>query len=132
MLATLVLLLAAASVSAELASHRITPVESVINLLDKLQEQTKEEGKKEAAAYDKFACFCKSQSDEKLYSITKKGEKMELLTAEIKELAGAITKLSQEIAEMEVQVAALEKKVVAEQKIMDAAQNEYTILKADL
>merc|ERR1719421_1657889 len=78
----------------------ITPVESVINLLEKLQKQTMEEGKKEAAAYDKFACFCKEQSDDKLYSITKKAEQVAFLGAEIKALSTDVTKLNQEIADM--------------------------------
>ena len=48
-----------------------TPVEQVIGLLEKLQAQIQEEGKAEAAAYDKFACFCKEQADNKQYAIEK-------------------------------------------------------------
>merc|ERR1719487_2656925 len=78
----------------------ITPVQSVINLLEKLEKQTMEEGKAEADAYDKFACFCKEQADEKLYSITKADEKISLLTALIKSLTGEITGLNKEISSL--------------------------------
>merc|ERR1719387_1176484 len=111
---------------------KITPVESVINLLEKLEKQTMEEGKAEAAAYDKFACFCKEQADEKLYSITKAGQKIELLTAEIKSLTGDITGLNQEIADLNTQISDLQTTCEAEQKARDEAFNTYAIRRDDL
>merc|ERR1719161_91809 len=63
-------------------------------------KETDEEAKKEAAAYDKFACFRKEQADEKLYSITKKGELMALLDAEIKSLTADVTARNKDIAEL--------------------------------
>merc|ERR1719387_929099 len=111
---------------------KITPVESVINLLEKLEKQTMEEGKAEAAAYDKFACFCKEQADEKLYSITKAGQKIELLTAQIKSLTGDITNLNQEIADLNTQISDLTTTCEAEQKARDKAFNDYAIRRDDL
>merc|ERR1719324_354368 len=55
------------------------------------------EGKEEADAYDKFACFCKEQADDKLYAITKSKEKIELMVAEIKELDAEIKKLDEAV-----------------------------------
>merc|ERR1719231_2024369 len=86
------------------SAAQITPVESVINLLEKLEKLTMEEGKAEAAGYDKFACFCKEQADEKLYSITKANEKISLLTAEIKALTGDITNLNGEISTLNTEI----------------------------
>jgi len=43
-----------------------TPVDKVITLLGKLRDQVQEEGKGEAASYDRFACFCKDHADSKL------------------------------------------------------------------
>jgi len=80
-------------------SH-ISPIESVVNLLTKLKKQTQEEGKAEAAAYDKFACFCKEQADDKLYAIQKADKKILRLDAEIKSLAADINKLNQNIVKM--------------------------------
>merc|ERR1719197_2223485 len=106
-------------------AEKITPVESVINLLEKLEKQTMEEGKAEAAGYDKFACFCKEQADEKLYAITKADQKIELLTAESKALQGDITNLNTEISD-------LTSTCEAEQKARDEAFNAYAITRDDL
>merc|ERR1719265_1358856 len=113
-------------------SEQITPVESVINLLEKLEKQTMEEGKAEAAGYDKFACFCKEQADEKLYSITKAGQKIELLTAEIDALTGDITNLNKEIADLNTEISNLQSTCEAEQKSRDEAFNKYAIRRDDL
>merc|ERR1719345_535119 len=86
------------------AMQRITPVESVVKLLERLEAQTMAEGKKEAAAYDKFACFCKEQADEKLYSITKKAEQIAFLDAEIKSLTADVTQLNKEIAQLNTDI----------------------------
>jgi len=110
----------------------VTPVESVIKLLTKLQKQTMEEGKKEAAAYDKFSCFCKEQADEKLYSITKKAQQIAFLGAEIKAFSGEITKLNQEIAEMTTQIDDLKKTCEEKQKERDEDFNQYALTRDDL
>merc|ERR1719217_991092 len=114
------------------SQQKITPVESVINLLEKLEKQTMEEGKAEAAAYDKFACFCKEQADEKLYSITKKGGKIALLTEEIKALQGDITKLDQQISTLNTDIDALKTTCEEEQKANDEEFNKYAITRDDL
>jgi len=111
---------------------KITPVESVINLLEKLEKQTMEEGKAEAAGYDKFACFCKEQADEKLYSITKADQKIELLTAEVKALQGDITGLNKEIADLNKEIDDTQATCDAEQKARDEAFNAYAITRDDL
>jgi len=82
----------------------VTPVEKVVQLLGKLSEQIAEEGAKEAAEYDKYACFCKEQADFKQNSIEKSDEKIE-------ELEAAIEKLSTEIADLNADIAALGKKI---------------------
>jgi len=114
------------------SQEKITPIQSVINLLEKLEKQTMEEGKAEAAAYDKFACFCKEQADEKLYSITKADEKISLLTAEIKTLTGDITMLGKEISTLNTEIDDLKKTCENEQKDRDTAFNAYAIQRDDL
>jgi DNA repair exonuclease SbcCD ATPase subunit len=98
----LALLLAFIAPAASLrsASHKsqATPVEKVAQLLEKLSAQVAEEGKKEAAQYDKYACFCKEQADQKIYQIEKSEAKIETLTAEIEQLEAQIADLSADIA----------------------------------
>merc|ERR1719443_190398 len=115
-------------------SHSVqkNPVAGVVKLLEKLQAKVMEEGKAEAAAYDKFACFCKEQADEKLYSITKKGEKIALLTAEIKALQGDITKLDQAISTLNSDIDALKTTCEEAQKTNDDEFNKYAITRDDL
>merc|ERR1740138_1427609 len=114
------------------SAEKITPVQSVINLLEKLEKQTMDEGKAEAKGYDKFACFCKEQADEKLYSITKANEKISLLTAEIKTLQGDITNLGKEISSLNTQIDDLKKNCEDEQKARDTQFNAYAIKRDDL
>jgi hypothetical protein len=113
-------------------AQAITPVESVINLLEKLEKETMEEGKKEAAAYDKFACFCKEQADEKLYSITKKGEQMAMLDATIKSLTADVTALNKDIADLNTEIDDLTTKCEQEQEARDKAFNAYALVRDDL
>merc|ERR1740138_1404810 len=105
------------------SAEKVTPVESVINLLERLEKQTMDEGKAEAAGYDKFACFCKEQADEKLYSITKANEKISLLTAQIKSLTGDITNLNKEISTLNTEIDALKTTCEDEQKARDKTFN---------
>jgi hypothetical protein len=73
------------------AAVAVTPVEKVMNLLAKLQTKMEEDGKAEAAAYDKFACFCKEQADNKQYAIEQSTDKIAKLSARIEKLAADIT-----------------------------------------
>mmetsp|Transcript_12838 Transcript_12838/g.33020 ORF Transcript_12838/g.33020 Transcript_12838/m.33020 type:complete len:741 (-) Transcript_12838:2-2224(-) len=62
-------------------------VEKVINLLEDLQSTVMEEGEKEAATYNKFACFCKDTSADKAAAIAKGEDSKTTLTADIGSLA---------------------------------------------
>jgi len=109
----------------------VTPVEKVIELLEKLEAQTEEEGKQEAAAYDKYACFCKEQVDEKQYQIEKSIAKIEVLSAEIDKLTSEISTLDGEIAELSTKITGLETESADAQKIRDAEHAVYLEKEAD-
>jgi len=87
---SLCLLAVFAAAMAVEAQYTKNPAEAVVNLMVKLKKKIQSEGKTEAAAYDKFACFCKDQADEKLYSITKKTKRIDELDANIKKLTADI------------------------------------------
>merc|ERR1719163_2245994 len=95
--------------------QKVNPVQKVISLLEKMQAETQAEGKAEAAAYDKFACFCKDTADSKLYTITKGHEKVAVLTA-------AIENLESEIADLAAETAATRQEIASTQSTMEAEQ----------
>jgi len=73
-----------AFLSDSIVSHNsVTPVEKVIKLLEDLKTEIEDEGKAESTTYDKFACFCKDNTETKSKSITKGVEKIDSLTADI-------------------------------------------------
>jgi len=114
------------------AQEKISAVQSVIALLEKLEKQTMEEGKQEAAGYDKFACFCKEQADEKLYAITKANEKIDLLTAQIKTWTAEITGLGKDISALNTEIDDLKKTCEDEQKARDKTFNAYAVKRDDM
>lgn len=75
----------------------VTPVAKVIELLKKIQAEVEEDGKAEATAYDKYACFCKDQADGKNYAIEQSEKKLEKLDATITTLSGEIDELTNDV-----------------------------------
>ena len=103
-------------------SQTVTPVQKVIELLKKLSTQVEADGKKEAAQYDKFSCFCKEQADEKLYAIEKSAAKIEELEAEIADLGALIASLAEDIGKLGKRIARIEGRV---KKITSAREEEH-------
>mmetsp|Transcript_41572 Transcript_41572/g.120362 ORF Transcript_41572/g.120362 Transcript_41572/m.120362 type:complete len:709 (-) Transcript_41572:117-2243(-) len=85
-----------------------TPVKKVIELLKQLSAKVEDDGKKEAAAYDKYACFCKEQADQKLYAIEKSESIMSELSAESSQLQTEISDLSTGISGLASTISNLE------------------------
>jgi hypothetical protein len=111
---------------------RVTPIEKVTQLLKGLEAKITAEGKKEAAAYDKYACFCKEQADEKLYAIEKSDKTIEKLSAEIKELDAAISELNGQIGTLNSKASGLEDKIKDNQDDRDADHAAYLAKAKDL
>jgi DNA repair exonuclease SbcCD ATPase subunit len=106
-----------AQANAAKQGNEVTPVQKVIELLTRLTAQVSKEGKEEAAQYDKFACFCKEQADEKSYNIQKSDARIETLEAEIEDLSGDITALDEDVV-------GLKEDLDTEKDERDAAQKE--------
>jgi predicted nucleic acid-binding Zn-ribbon protein len=113
--AVLVLLLAACDAAVVKHKVKVTPVEKVIELLEKLKEGTAAESQADAKTYDEFACFCKEQADNKLYAITNSKELIKQQTAKIKVLKSDITSLNGEISDLTEKI----EKLSGEQKEAD-------------
>ena len=106
----LLLCLFALAAVAQGAEQRVNPVEKVISLLKKLRGETEAEGAKEAAAYDKFACFCKENADEKMYLIEKAEKREAALKADIEDHAARIAALDQEVTDLTANINKMEDK----------------------
>jgi chromosome segregation ATPase len=104
---------------------KVTPMEKVITLLKSLSEKVAAEGKKEAAQYDKFACFCKEQADDKLYNIEKSDAKIKDLSAQITELTSDISELSTQISDLSKEISRLEGEIDRKTKKREAEHAEY-------
>jgi len=101
----------------DVVASKVTPIEKVMELMKKLSAQVSAEGKKEAEQYDKYACFCKEQADEKLYNI-EKSEKI------IKKQTAKISKLETEIAELNADINALTTLIEEKEAAIKAAEDE--------
>jgi len=111
---------------------KVTPMEKVIGLLKDLSAKVAAEGKEEAAAYDKFACFCKEQADEKLYAIEKSEAKIADLKAEIKALDGEIAELNGQIADLSKTISNLENEIDRKTKKREKQHAEYQVKAQDM
>jgi len=112
--------------------HKATPIEKVTELLKGLQAKVTEEGKKEAAAYDKYACFCKEQADEKLYAIEKSTAKIDDLSEQIKDLNTEIASLDADISDLSTKATDLEDKIKKEADARAKSHDKYLAKARDL
>jgi len=112
--------------------HAVTPVQKVVALLKNLEVQLEEEGKAEAAQYDKYACFCKEQADSKLYAIESSTAKIEALQAKIGELDGEIADLNNDISGLSKKISGLEGDIANATASREAEHEEYLKEAADM
>ena len=110
----------------------VSPVEKVIDLLKQLQAETEEQGKKEAGQYDKFACFCKEQADDKLYKIEKSTKKQGQLTEQIDELDGEINELNEDIKKLQREIQKQEDSINGAADARAAEHDAYKVEDADI
>jgi len=110
----------------------VTPMQQVITLLKDLSATVEKEGAKEAAQYDKFACFCKEQADDKLNSIEKSRAKIADLKAEILELDTAIAQLNSEISKLSAKISELEEEIKAKTKNRNKGHAAYDVRAKDM
>merc|ERR1719482_2231119 len=83
-----------------------SPVRRVITLLEEMKAQVEKEGEEDTAAYEKYACWCKTNDREKTAAIETAEKRIEDLTAAIEEYAALIAKLKTEIEKIEEDIAA--------------------------
>jgi hypothetical protein len=124
-------LLLVAALGADI-KQKVNPVEKVTSLLEKLRAEIEEEGKSEAAAYDKFACFCKEQADNKQYAIEKFIEQENALKAQIEEKEAKKAQLDSEIVTLKEEIGVLEEEQQKADEIRAEEQSAYSDRAASL
>mmetsp|Transcript_33361 Transcript_33361/g.72913 ORF Transcript_33361/g.72913 Transcript_33361/m.72913 type:complete len:694 (-) Transcript_33361:56-2137(-) len=103
----------------------VSPVEKVVKMLKKMQSEIEHEAQEEAAAYDKYACFCKEQADEFLYTTTKSQKKIDELTASIDDLSAKINTLNGQVSKANTDVTTIEGNMATEQSSRDTEKSIY-------
>jgi predicted nucleic acid-binding Zn-ribbon protein len=125
------LLFVGASANVGAVGNKVTPVEKVIELLANLEKKVEAEGKEEAAQYDKYACFCKEQADEKTYAIEQSEKKIAELTAEIDELKAEINTLNGDISKLSKKISGLSAAIQMAEAKREAEHETYVEKEAD-
>ena len=82
---------------------------------------------KEAAEYDKFACYCKEQATETQSAIEKSTAKLSFLTAAIKQLDGEIKELGGDVADLKKVIAKRALSVKKSTKKRGNDKKEYVV-----
>lgn len=113
-------------------SLTVTPVEKVVKLLKNLRERLEGEAKAEAAQYDKFACFCKEQADDKLYAIEKSNKTLASLDAEIEKLDADIASLNSDISGLATTISELRSNISDAEDVRDGEHKIYKKVKKNV
>jgi len=124
-------IIAMLALAATTQAAKVTPMEKVMGLLKDLSAKVAAEGKKEAANYDKYACFCKEQADNKLYAIEKSTVLIAMLKAEIDDLEGEINQLNFDIKELTKTIRDKKNKISSKTKTRDSEHEKFLKDKAD-
>jgi len=123
---------AAAADAKAAKDKKMAAVNKAVELMESLQAQVLEEGEAEAKTYEKFACFCKDTTKEKVEAIQKGEDSKAELSATIEELTTNREDQDLLIREKQDEIAKLEE----EQKVKDAeragTKKEYDTNAADL
>jgi hypothetical protein len=104
----------------------------VVVLLKKLSAQLTAEGKQEAAEYDKYACFCKEQADEKLYAIETSDKKIGELKAKKEMLDKDISALNADISDLSTKITKLGEDITTETEKRATDFGKYKVKAKDL
>jgi len=103
------------------------PVRKVVTMLQAMQQKVTEEGEKEKKTYEKFACYCKTYSEDKLKKQTEASKaKIEELTTSISAMEGQISQLIEDLkqAQSENQAAKSAMKEATEMRERQSASFE--------
>merc|ERR1719272_1237466 len=94
-------------------------------MLRDLQGQVQEEGKAEATTYDKFACFCKSKTDEKTEAIQTGADAVTSLQADLSTYSAKRETLNGEIEGLNADIAQYQKEFKGSTAMRDGEKSTF-------
>jgi len=109
-----------------------TPVETVLSLLDDLEEKVISEGSVEAQAYDEFACFCKDTTGSKSTAILTGRDDINSYSADIASKTATKKEKEADLAERSARQQALDTELGETKVSLAKARAEYEATAADL
>jgi len=80
-------------------SSRANPIRRVVTLLQKMQAQVSDDGKKEEELFEKFMCYCKNGAGDLKTSITAAENKIAADTSSLDEAEAQATQLTKDLVE---------------------------------
>jgi Icc-related predicted phosphoesterase len=110
----------------------VTPMAKVVELLNNLQTEVQTEGTAEAESYDKFACFCKDTTEEKVDSINTKEDSAEQLGAEEARLSASVSQLKADISKLTEDIGTAETELKKMTDLREQEHADYMVSYADL
>jgi len=110
----------------------VSPIQKVIELIKNLETEVTEVGAKEAAEYDKFACFCKHQDESKNTAIEKSEERIKVLEADISDYEAEISDLDSDIVKLGSRITEVEGEIETKDKARADTHKEYVEEEEDL
>ena len=127
--ALLLLLLPAAGLA---AGHRANPIRRVVELLQGLQKEVEEEGRKEKDLYDKFMCYCKSNDGQLKKDTASQEARIDQLTSQTQELIASNGQLAEEIKDLEDDIADNKNAVAEATGVREKEAKDFAAESADL
>lgn len=125
-------LLAIGAVLSAVQSSSVTPVEKVIELLERLHKKVTEAGQAEAQTYDTFACFCRDTTATKSNAITSGKDTIEQLSANIEDNSANAKSLQLENAKTVKNIDETKATIDGLEKELEGLRAEYAASNADL
>jgi DNA repair exonuclease SbcCD ATPase subunit len=110
----------------------VTPIEKVITLIEDIKTEVEEDGKAEAEAYDKFACFCKDTTMDKSKSVNKGHETIESESASIAEKTASRNEDISELQERKTKQEQMKQELTETKNRFAKETAEYEVAAADL
>jgi len=87
------------------ASQDASPIRKVVTLIEEMKATVEKEAKDDTTAYDKYACWCKTNDQEKSSAIEEAESQIASLSAFIEEAAAKEGELKTEISQLEQDIA---------------------------